>query len=114
MNRGAPGPKIRFKKRKEFFDYQAEICDTIWPGDMVSIHGYKEGGRPHYHRIIILEKDPISGVPVRVAGNAVLPREQTIEGVMQISPKRSWRHRFRILEPWLKHVTDAMDAAKQL
>jgi len=34
--------------------------------------------------------------------------------VMQISPQRSWRHRFRILDPWLKHVVDALEAGKPI
>jgi len=51
-----------------------------------------------------MEKDLITGVPTRVAGNAVFPREQTLEGIMQISPKRTLRNRIRVLMPWLEHV----------
>ncbi|MEM9696933.1 MAG: hypothetical protein AAGA56_30635, partial [Myxococcota bacterium] len=64
-------------------------------------------GRPHYHSLIILDKDPITGVPTLVGGNAVFPREQTLEGVMQISPKRSLRHRIRVKNPWLLSLKEA-------
>ena len=74
------------------------------PGDMLTVHGFKEGGRPHYHSLIILETDPITGVPTLVAGNAVFPREQTLEGIMYISPHRTLRHRIRVKEPWLSAV----------
>lgn len=104
--------RIRFVDREPFFSYLHEAADMFRPGDMITIHGYKEGGRPHYHSLIILAQDPITGVPTLIAGNAVFPREQTIEGVMQISPKRSLRHRIRVKRPWLEavaaHADDAM------
>ena len=96
--------RIRFKERTRFFDYLGSKADMIVAGDMLTIHGYKEGGRPHYHSIIVLETDPVTGVPTLVAGNAVKPRKQTLEGVMQISPKRTLRHRIRVREPWLTAV----------
>lgn len=99
--------RIPFKKRDEFFQYLHDEADMLQPGDMITIHGFKGGGRPHYHSLIILEQDPITGVPTLVAGNAVFPREQTLEGIMHISPKRSLRHRIRVREPWLKAIASA-------
>ena len=96
--------RIRFREREKFFEYLRDKADLLRPGDMVSIHGTKAGGRPHYHSLIMLELDPITGVPTLVGGNAVKAREQTIEGVMQISPQRTWRHRFRVKRPWLAAV----------
>jgi hypothetical protein len=96
--------RIEFNERRKFFDYLAKQADMFVPGDMITIHGYKEGGRPHYHSLIILEKDPVTGVPTLVGGNAVFAREQTLEGVMHISPQRTLRHRIRVREPWLKLV----------
>lgn len=98
-----------FKERETFFNYLHEKADMFRPGDMITLHGYKEGGRPHYHSLIVLEQDPITGVIIRVAGNAVFPREQTLEGIMYISPKRSIRHRIRVKEPWLKLVAGQAD-----
>jgi hypothetical protein len=101
--------RIAFNDRGPFFDYLREQADMLRPGDMLTIHGYKEGGRPHYHSIIVLEQDPITGVPTLIAGNAVFAREQTLEGVMHISPKRSLRHRIRVKDKWLEPIKELAD-----
>ena len=93
--------RIPFVRRGEFFAYLAEHEADYAPGDVIVIHGLKSDGRPHYHSMIIIERDPITGVPVRVAGNAGRPREQTLEGVMGRSPKRSIKHRIRPRPEWL-------------
>lgn len=105
--------RVAFKQREPFFEYLAANADRFLPGDVVILHGYKEGGRPHYHSLFILETDPVNGVPTRVAGNAVIPREQTLEGIMQISPKRSIRHRIRLREPWLKLIAAGAPGAQE-
>ncbi|MBK6517593.1 MAG: hypothetical protein IPG04_26615 [Polyangiaceae bacterium] len=99
--------RIPFKQRDEFYAYLHDKQDMFRPGDMITVHGYKEGGRPHYHSLIILEQDPVTGVPTLVAGNAVFPREQSLEGILQISPKRSLKHRIRIKDEWLAKVAGA-------
>ena len=93
--------------RDRFYAYLHDKQDMFRPGDMITVHGYKEGGRPHYHSLIILEQDPVTGVPTLVAGNAVFPREQSLEGILQISPKRSLKHRIRIKDEWLAKVAGA-------
>ncbi|MBI4699687.1 MAG: hypothetical protein HY744_00735 [Deltaproteobacteria bacterium] len=93
--------RIPFKSRRRFFDFLAAHADDFRPGDVLIIHGHKGAGRPHYHSLIVVEADPVSGVPSLVAGNAARAREQTIEAVMQISPGRSIRHRIRPRGPWL-------------
>lgn len=103
--------RLAFEEREAFFAYLQEQADMFRPGDMITIHGYKDGGRPHYHSLIILETDPILGVPTLVAGNAVFAREQTLEGVMHISPGRSLRHRIRVRDPWLKEIAARADDA---
>jgi hypothetical protein len=42
-----------------------------------------------------------------VASNASFPREQSLEGILSISPKRTLRHRFRARTPWLDAVANA-------
>ncbi len=102
--------RYAFKDRARFFNYLHDKADMFRPGDMITLHGYKEGGRPHYHSLLVLQQDPITGVITRVAGNAVFPREQTLEGIMYISPKRSIRHRIRVKAPWLKVVAERATA----
>jgi hypothetical protein len=102
-----PAERIPFRRREEFFAYLGENADQLEPGDMLTIGGYKEGGRPHYHSVIVLEVDPRTGIPILVASNAAVPREQSLEGVMSMSPKRTLRHRVRVREPWLSAVAQA-------
>ncbi|MBI4951730.1 MAG: hypothetical protein HY908_06825, partial [Myxococcales bacterium] len=92
--------RIPFTERKEFFDYLADNADALDPLDLVIIFGTKKG-KPHYHSMIVLEKDPVSGVPTLIVSNAVVPKEQTLEGIMQISPKRSIKSRIRLKHPWV-------------
>ena len=70
--------RIAFKRHKRFFNYLAEQADRFRPGDILTIHGFKRGGRPHYHSVIILEQDPITGQPSLVAGNAVFPASKPL------------------------------------
>lgn len=93
--------RIPFTRKDELFEYLARRSDDFAPGDVLVIHGVKSDGRPHYHSVMIVENDPISGVPMLVAGNAGRPREQTLEGVMARSPKRAIKHRIRPKTEWL-------------
>jgi len=96
--------RVPFSKRSDFFSMLVRHADDILEGDLLVIHGFKHGGRPHYHSVMVLEKDPITGIPTLVAGNAARPREQTLEGVMQISPQRSIKHRIRPRPGWLVEI----------
>ena len=51
--------------------------------------------------MIALEIAPISGVPALLAGNSAVPRIQTFDGVMQMSPNRYLMWRVRPAETWL-------------
>ena len=93
--------RIPFTRRAELFAYLARRGDDFAPGDVLVIFGVKNDGKPHYHSVMIVEQDPITGVPSLVAGNAGRPREQTLEGVMARSPKRSIKHRIRPKPSWL-------------
>jgi hypothetical protein len=92
--------RVPFTQRAEFFKYLADNSDTIQPLDLVIIFGVKKG-KPHYHSMIALEQDPITGVPTLIVSNAGVPREHTLEGIMQYSPKRSIKHRVRLKRPWI-------------
>jgi len=93
--------RIPFARRGDFFSYVSSHGDDFAEGDVLVIFGAKSDGRPHYHSLIVVEQDPITGVPTLVAGNAGRPREQTLEGVMARSPKRSIKHRVRPKAAWL-------------
>jgi hypothetical protein len=101
--------RVRFEDRDQFFRFLEKRADMFRVGDMVIIHGYKHGGRPHYHSLLVTETDPITGVVTLIASNAVKPREQTLEGIMHISPQRSIKDRIRVKRPWLEIVKQAAD-----
>jgi len=93
--------RVKFEERAEFYRYLETAADRFRVGDMLIIHGYKEGGRPHYHSLLITETCPVTGAISLVASNAVKPREQTLEGIMHLSPGRTLRSRIRVRAPWL-------------
>lgn len=99
--------RVPFSKRGEFFEYLAERADMFRPLDMITVGGLNEDGHPHYHSLIVLEVDPLTGIPTLVASNASYPREQSLEGILSISPKRTLRHRIRVTDAWLQAVVDA-------
>ncbi len=101
--------RFKFEERAKFFEYLRDKADEIRVGDMLIIHGFKEGGRPHYHSLLVTETDPITGVVSLIASNAVKPREQTLEGILHISPERTIRTRIRVRAPWLQHVNRAAE-----
>lgn len=94
--------RVKFGDRQAFFEWMRERSDMFRLGDMLFIHGVKEGGRPHDHSLLVTEVDPILGVVTLVASNAVKPREQTLEGILHISPGRTLRSRIRVKAPWLE------------
>lgn len=99
--------RVKFEERDEFYRHLESKADEFRVGDMVIVHGFKEGGRPHYHGLLVTETCPVTGVISLVASNAVKPREQTLEGIMHLSPGRSLRTRIRVRTPWLELVAKA-------
>lgn len=93
--------RIPLLRRRELFAWLSAHADDVRPLDVLAIHGMGGHGRPTWHSVIVLAADPVTGVPTLVAGNAVKPRLQTLEGVMQRSPKRSIKHRVRPKPEWL-------------
>jgi hypothetical protein len=101
--------RVKFEDRRAFFDFMRERADQFRVGDMLIIHGVKDGGRPHDHSLLVTETDPITGVVTLIASNAVKPREQTLEGIMHISPDRTLRTRIRVKRPWLELIQEAAE-----
>ena len=55
----------------------------------------------HTHTFFIFESDPITGMPMLLAGNSGKPRIVTWDSEMIRAPKRSIRHRIRLNTEWL-------------
>jgi hypothetical protein len=86
--------RIPFRDRARFFAYLAAHPDRFRVGDVYVVFGVKNG-HPHYHTMMIVEADPVTGVTTLIASNAVRPREQTLDGIMRISPGRTIKHVIR-------------------
>jgi hypothetical protein len=97
-----PEERIPYGRKQDFFRTLAEKRGAFHEGDIVVIHGMKADGKAHYHSFLIDTRDPITGIPIRLAGNAGRPRLQTWEGVMRSAPARSVRHVLSPRTDWLR------------
>ena len=88
-----------FRRRRDFARAVAANADEIREGDLLVIHGLREEDmEEHYHTMLVLRTDPLSGVPMVVADNAGRPRIRNMASAMRSAPRRSIKHRLRI--PW--------------
>ncbi|MCA9646607.1 MAG: hypothetical protein H6718_13380 [Polyangiaceae bacterium] len=94
--------RVPFIWRERFFDHLYQNRDRYRPGDVVAIHGLRSDGEMHYHSFFVYEADPVSGMPILLAGNAGKPRIRTWENVMRSAPRRSIKHRLRPRLEWLE------------
>ena len=91
---------------KDFFAYLAERADDFEPGDAVLIKG-KTPWDPfhvHFHSFFIYEKDPVTGMPLAVVGNAGRPSIRSWETEVRRTPKRSILQRIRFSTEWLESI----------
>lgn len=106
---------VPYEKVDKFFNFVEKHRDDMHPGDIVIIRGRAAWDRyeeMHTHTFFIFESDPITGMPMLLAGNAGKPRIVTWDSEMIRAPKRSIRHRIRLNTEWLydqiviKHPSD--------
>lgn len=107
--------RVPYQLKYRFYEYLAAHRDDFVPGDVVMIRGYAPWDHysvPHSHAFFVYESDPVTGMPILLAGNAGKPRIRSWEPVMGRTPLRSIRHRLRPKLEWLERVlqTDARPA----
>jgi hypothetical protein len=56
----------------------------------------------HYHSFYVVESDPITGMPILLAGNSGRPRLRAWDNVMRSAPLRSIKTRIRPRLEWLE------------
>jgi hypothetical protein len=105
-----PRPQqVPYKFRKRFYGFLARHVDQFQRGDVVVILGYAPWDFhhvPHYHTFFVYESDPMTGMPILLAGNAGKPRVQSWDAVMARTPLRSIRMRVRPRHAWLQRIVD--------
>lgn len=95
--------------RARFFGRLAQEPELFRPGDMAIIRGPTpwDPRREHYHSFFVYETDPISGVPIAIAGNAGSPAIWSWESEARRTPQRSLRYRIRPSTSLLEQVAGA-------
>lgn len=103
-----PTPKrIPFVFKREFYRYLAREADRYAPGTIVIIRGFAPWDHynvPHYHAFFVYESDPVTGMPILLAGNAGKPRVQSWEPVMTRAPQRNIEYRIVPKLEWLSRA----------
>jgi hypothetical protein len=94
--------RVPFRRRSEFAAALSRHADQIREGDILVIHGLREEDlERHYHSVLVLRTDPMTGMPMVVADNAGRPRIRPLASAMRSAPRRSVKHRVRINFEWL-------------
>jgi hypothetical protein len=110
--------RVPFKFGKRLSDYLA-TSGTFRPGDVVLIRGYAPWDKPwkprimHFHSFFVYESDPLTGMPIALAGNPGRPLLQTWQFEAFRTPDRSIWYRIRPKLDWLERVVAPTDAAER-
>ncbi len=104
-----PQERIALGHQEAFFSYLALRADDFASGDMVFIRGKTpwDEREEHTHSFFVYETDPLTGVPIAVAGNASRPVIWSWEAEARRTPLRTLRYRVRPTMELLRLVTSA-------
>ena len=102
-----PDERIPLSEGDEFFAHLAEHAARYRPGDIINILGLRSDEKYHYHSFFVFKADPVSGMPIWLAGNAGRPRLRSWYGEMLNAPRRSIQSRIRPRLEWLETVIDS-------
>lgn len=102
-----PASRIMQGDKSRFFAFLVENADLFQPGDIALIRGPTpwDSQHEHYHSFFIYETDPVSGVPIAIAGNAGTPAIWSWESEARRTPERTLRFRIRPTLDLLERVT---------
>jgi hypothetical protein len=100
--------RVPFKYGQELSKYLTESADRFQPGDVVMIRGYapwdKRTRVMHFHSFFVFDSDPLTGMPLTLAGNPGRPVLQTWQFEAFRTPERSIWYRVRPRLEWLEHA----------
>ena len=104
--------RVPFKYGEQLARYLTEHADDFVPGDIVVIRGYAPWDKPwmprvmHMHSFFVYESDPMTGMPMVLAGNPGQPLLQTWQFEAFRTPERSVYYRVRPRAEWLRTFID--------
>ena len=84
-----PEERVPLRNRQQFFAALYRARAEFRRGDIVAIFGPRDDEKLHYHSFLIVDADPLSGMPTELAANAGRPRIRSWEGEMANAPRRS-------------------------
>lgn len=99
--------RIPFERKRNFYEYLLDNAGTFESGDIVVVKGYvpwDDRRVAHYHSFFVYETDPVTGMPLVIAGNPGRPVLRSWEQEVRRTPKRSILHRVRPRLPWLESI----------
>lgn len=96
--------RVPFGKRGEFFAQLERSWARYRLGDVIFINGLRSDERYHYHSFIVVELDPITGIPLLLAANAGRAQIRTWEGEMASAPRRYIVSRVRVRSALLERA----------
>jgi len=92
-----PADRVALAEGPRFARAMARAADDVREGDALVIYGLRlQDGRNHYHAVLVLEAEPMTGVPMTVADNQGRPRLRTLASAMRAAPLRHIDHRIRV------------------
>jgi len=91
------GERIELGYKEKFFNYLEKNAGKYEAGDIILIRGLTpwDEEEMHTHAFFIYETDPITGIPILIAGNAWRPQVWSWEAEARRTPKRTVRTRIR-------------------
>src|SRR5690606_14137616 len=100
--------RIELGYKERFFEWVAARVELFEAGDMVFIRGPTPWDEvdEHTHSFYIYETDPLTGIPIAIAGNAGPANLWSWETEARRAPKRTVRTRIRPKLEWLETFID--------
>lgn len=98
--------RIEFAQKNRFYRELVANADDYASGDIIMIRGFTpwDPSIMHYHSFFVFEKDPVTGTPIAIVGNAGQPAIRTWEIELRRTPRRSIHHRIRPKLEWLESI----------
>jgi hypothetical protein len=107
--------RIEFAQKNRFYRDLVAKADEYQAGDIIMIRGFTpwDPSIMHYHSFFVFEKDPVTGTPIAVVGNAGSPAIRTWEIELRRTPRRSIHHRIRPKLEWLESIVPKHEGVSQ-
>lgn len=99
-------PQIALGDEEALYGYLADHAADFSPGDAVLLRGKTpwDPEHVHFHSFFVYESDPITGMPVLLAGNAGRPSLRVWRTEARRTPKRTIVARVRPRTSWLESI----------